>query len=286
MIFLRKYRFIVFGFLFLLSISPFFIEEKDLLPRNVVNEVFNKDLIHINSIDKAFNYVDSICFSYKTPVFDTLKYIQTVSRFTKEKFHYGLSKYSIKDNWIAFLAGKFLWSHLSAIVNPDDIIQHSEGLCSQQTIVFMELLKRRGIKVRSVGMGYEEGPGHFLAEVNYNGNWHLYDVTKEPAWSKLVKHHHESMEYYINNKDSLYLVYQDIYDRISFDKLTAQVSYGTVDEYPARNMLLFHYFTKFLTYFFSVVFLLLFIMSFKTKNRNIVVEELNKKININENVIS
>ena len=46
-----------------------------------------------------------------------------VSDIVKKRFYHGLSEYSIKDNWIAYIGGKLFWNHLVAIVDPDDIIK-------------------------------------------------------------------------------------------------------------------------------------------------------------------
>jgi hypothetical protein len=268
-VFIKSKGQIIFGFLFLLSVVPFFCptqvnNEVD----NAKKELFNSELGCVNSIDKALNYADSIYYkTHNNSEFDTAHYVQIVSKFTKERFYHGLSHYSLSDNWIANLAGKLFWSHISAIVNPDDILKHSEGLCSQQTIVFMEILKNRGINVRSVGLGYLEGPGHFLCEVKYDNKWHLHDVTLEPKWKKVV-YDHESMDYYLMNKDTLYATYESRMPKHMFNKLVEKVKYGSVNAFPARKMLLFHNITLFLTYSLPLFFFVMFaIHLFRTKRR-------------------
>lgn len=189
-----------------------------------------------------------------------------MSELIKYRFIHGLSNYSFAENWIAYLSGKLMWSHLSAIVNPEDILKHPEGLCSQQTIVFMEVLKRKGINVRSVGLGYKEGPGHFLCEVNYKGGWHLHDVTLEPQWNRIVNDH-KSMAYYLANKDSLYVAYEKRLPREMYTKLTEKVTYGDVNAFPAKKMQIFHQSTLIITYLLPIVFIALFFF-FQKKNVN------------------
>lgn len=279
MSFLKKHSFIIYCIFFLLSICPFFSKRDITVNENIGNELFNAELVEVNSIDKAISYIDSVYVTEELPLFDTIKYIEIVSRFTKEKFYYGLSHYCLKDNWIAYLSGKLMWSHFSAIVTPNDIIKRPEALCSQQTIVFMELLKRKNIKVRSIGMGYIEGPGHFLAEVNYNGSWHLYDVTKEPVWGKLVNHHHESIAYYKQYPDSLFLAYDGIISRSLYDKIMEKVQYGEVNEFPAKKMILFHNITKMMTYLIPLFFgfLILFTL-FKQKVPSKIIQKTASKL--------
>ncbi len=253
-------------FLFVLSIIPLCIPTVNDLGYKKHNELFKPELYYINSINRAVQYTDSIYSTSSSLNFDTAEYVRVVSRFTKERFYHGLARYSITYNWIANLSGKFLWSHFSAIVKPDDILKHSEGLCSQQTMVFLEILKRKRINYRTVGLGYKEGPGHFLSEVNYNREWHLYDVTIEPKWEKVSKHH-KSIDYYLKNKDSLFLAYDGLIDRKSFDKIMEKAEFGEVNEFPAKKMLLFHQITLLLTYIFPLLFFSLFVITlFKNKS--------------------
>ena len=260
---IRKYRAALFGVLFLASLVPLLLPLVADPPRDPFKqELFDPRLSNLNTDEKLLTYIDSI---YGSPVIqqsDTDKYVRLVSKTIIERFYFGLSTYSLSDNWIAFLAGKILWAHLSAIVDPHDLLKHQNGLCSQQSIVFMEVLKHKGIRERSIGLGYKEGPGHFLTEVFYDGSWHLHDVTMEPEW-KNITHHNNSISYYLHNKDSLYLVYKNLYTKPLFGKLLENVSYGKINEFPAGRMLFFHKATYIFTYILPLLFLYLFISSIR-----------------------
>ncbi len=253
-IFFKRYKYLLLSICFVLSILPFFWKLNNQSQYiSVSQELYNPALNRLNSIEKLLLYNDSV---YKTitnsQVFDTAIYVQTLSNTLKERFHFGLSHYTIADNWIAVVSSKLFWSHFSAIVNPDDILKENEGLCSQQTIVFMEALRRKGINVRTVGLGKIEGPGHFLCEVHYNNSWRLHDVTKEPEWGKIARHH-ESMDYYLLNKDSLFTVYAYKMSKKDFDEITENVKYGEMNKFPAKNMLVFHKITEFITYLLPLI---------------------------------
>lgn len=252
-----------FGLLFVFSILPLcFSTVNHVIKIRKHTELFIPELNSLNSVQKLSNYIDSIYYlSSDSKVIDTTLYVKIASDIIKRRFHHGLSRYSINDNWIASLAGKLFWTHLSAIVKPNDILKHSEGLCSQQTIVFLEMLKLKGINFRTIGLGYKEGPGHYLSEVNYNGTWHLYDVSIEPKWEKVVNHH-KSLDYYLQNKDSLFLVYDNRLDKKMFDKIMEKVQYGKLNQFPAKKMLLFHKITLLFTYLLPLFFLFMFIQSF------------------------
>ncbi|MES2566589.1 MAG: transglutaminase domain-containing protein [Bacteroidota bacterium] len=252
--------------LFIFSIYPIiFSTVSNISSTRNKKELFNIQLSRFKSVNDIIAYIDGI-YSAKCPEkeIDTVSYVSVTSDVIKKRFFHGLSAYSFKDNWIAYTTSKLLWSHLSAIVDPDDILDHSEGLCSQQTIVFLEILKRKGIQTRWVGLGYKEGPGHFLAEVFYNGSWHIYDVNLEPKWEKIVNHH-KSIDYYRVNPDSLYRTYEGILDKTTFYKIMEEVKYGYVNEFPAKKMLLVHRTTKILTFLLPLFFLIMIIVTLNKK---------------------
>lgn len=230
-------------------------------------ELFNQNLNTINSIPKAINFINYRTGSKDGIPFDTINYVNEASNFVKQRFVFGLSRYSYLDNWIACLCNDVAWDHFSAIVNPNDIIKHNQGICSQQTIVFLEILKKKNINTRHVGLGNQvTGPGHFLCEVNYNNGWHIYDVTTEPNWFKL-SNHHNSIDYYAKNLDSLYLLYSHRYEKKMISSLFTKVSYGALNEFPAKKMLIFHQITLILTYVIPLFFLFMAYMNYKITNK-------------------
>lgn len=248
-----KIRLLIYSVLLLVSVTPIVFSTVSNLKNTYGNkELFNIELSRFKSIEDITAHIDGIySATHSLPEIDTLAYVKATSDIVKKRFYHGLSEYSIKDNWITYIGGKILWKHLTAIVDPDDILDYNEGLCSQQTIVFLEILKRKGIKTRWIGLGYKEGPGHFLAEVFYNGKWHMYDVDMEPNWGNVVNHH-ESVAYYQQYQDSLYLAYEGIISRTLFDKIMEKVEYGEINEFPAKNMLFFHRVTKAITYLIPI----------------------------------
>ncbi|MDZ4664118.1 MAG: hypothetical protein SGJ15_04520 [Bacteroidota bacterium] len=261
----RNKKEIVFFLLFVIASLPFILK----LPSNdrVIlkdHELFDKKLNAIRCVDDLVNYSDNLTNSSK---FDTIQFVESLSRITKLRFKHGLANYSLSDNWIASFAGKLFWDHFAAIVDADDILKHKEGLCSQQTIVFLQALKQKGIQARSVGLGKKEGPGHFIAEVKYMGNWHTYDVSLEPDWSK-VNVPHQSMDYYRANRDSLFKVYKSHMPIELFNALMKTVDYGEIGKFPAKRMKLFHRTTYFIIIILPYLFLILFVNALYKRQRS------------------
>ncbi|MES2514089.1 MAG: hypothetical protein V4580_08080 [Bacteroidota bacterium] len=227
-------------------------------------EMFLPELKRLNSTDAVYNYADSVYLALNLADFDTTRYVKVVSGTVKRRFYHGLSCYSLSQNWICYTLGEICWSHISAIVNPDDILGYPEGLCSQQNIIFMEVLRKKGITTRTVGLGVEEGPGHFLCEVRYNNGWHLYDVDVEPNWKATV-FNHESLELLLKNKEELYKIYDGRLPKSTIDTMIKKISYGVPNKFPAHNMYIFQKFTKIITYVLPVFFLLLFLWFYRKR---------------------
>jgi hypothetical protein len=256
---------------FVITLLPFgwrLLESDEIF--QVKDENFVEEIQRLNSIDKMVAYADSVYALEKVNSLDTVLYVGNLSTVLRNRFCLKPSDYKFSENWIAWLSGKIFWSHFSSIVLPNDIVKHSSGLCSQQTIVFMELLRRKGITVRSVGLGYDEGPGHFLCEVRTGGSWHLYDVSLEPVWSKMVAGHC-SLDYYLDRKDSLFVAYESRIPKELFLKIMEKHRYGEVNEMPGKKMFLFHKFTFLLIYLLPLLSLFMMIRTFSRdrKNKNI-----------------
>ena len=230
-------------------------------------ELFNIELSRFQTIDDITAHIDGIYSAqYSLKKIDTTAYVKICSEIVKRRFYHGLSNYTLNENWIAFLSGKLFWPHLSAIVEPDDILNYNEALCSQQTIVFMEILTRKGIKNRNVGIGSKDGKGHFLAEVFYANSWHMYDVNKEPNWNQ-INLAHQSMDFYVKHKENLYKIYDGKLTQMQINYLTETIYYGQPNKFPAPNMLFFHRITKIMTYLLPVFFILMILITlFKQKN--------------------
>lgn len=257
-IFLRNKKNLILLTLFILSVIPIVYEIGVVaIGKTDRNELFESGLVRLNSIDKMITYTDSLYTKENLTSFDTLAYVDLACEVTKKRFYFGLTNYNFSENWIAYVCGKLIWPHFLAIVEPNDILMHPKGLCSQQTIVFMELMRRKGINVRSVGFGKKNGPGHFLCEVQYNHSWHLYDVTIEPLLYNPLQENH-SADYYVKNVDLFYKAYDGRISRDLFNKYLENVEYGKLNSFPAKNMRLFHHLSHFTVYALPILFFTLF----------------------------
>ena len=269
-------------FAFFASLAPLLFKLLVVLePMSTKGEQFDPKLLNINTIGKVVKYVDCLYNIKAKQTFDTATYVLTVSKVVSDKFYHGTLNYRFSENWIAYLCSKIIWSHLSSIVITNDILKHTHSFCSQQTIVFMDILMRKKINVRSVGLGTEDTAGHFLCEVYYEGKWHLHDVNLEPKWER-IKHIRESLSYYLQYKDSLYTVYDGILPKIALEKMLQDVEYGPVNVLPGGNLRLFQQVTKIMTYVLPIIFMILFLfVLFKQKKSVNNQNKISSSINFN-----
>ena len=182
---------------------------------------------------------------------NSLTYYNYIANIIRKRFYHGFSYYSMSDNPFIFLSGKFIWSDLSAIVIPEDIMKHPMAACSQQAMVLMEIFRKKGINYRKVSFSH-----HYAVEGWIEGEWRYFDTDVEPQFHEK----RESLDKLIseNRFDS---VYSAVFRMDDFRTATLHHTYGRVNESPAPRAELFHRTCFFLTsrYFligFSVLGLL------------------------------
>lgn len=224
------------AFLIILSVAlvlPNLIN-KDINP--VLNfdskEKFNPSLGYINSPEKLEKHIDSIA-SKKNIDIGSYDYVMIVEDVIKQRFYHGFSHFSISENWIAALSGKFVDEGLACKVKPEDILEHEYAACSQQSIVMMALLYKKNISYRKIGF-----PHHYAMEIMADGEWFFSDPNMEPAMKK-----QQRMESAWNHKGDALKKYYDKkrHKNLDYQFGTGQEAFvGPVNEVPARNVKSFH----------------------------------------------
>jgi hypothetical protein len=189
---------------------------------------------HFQSIDDIVSYADSI-LGIKSR--QTRMYSELLAATIRKRFYHGYSYYATTDNWLAWLAGKFLWDHLHAIVLPEDIMKHPMAACSQQAIVLKECFRKVGIPYRQVGL-----VGHFLLEGRVEGDWLLFDTNMEPHFARGRKSLADLMQ-----TNEIYLAYAERLSPERMQRMFAHPVYGQLNNPIAPNATIFQYGTKFLS---------------------------------------
>ena len=223
------------------------------LPRDKPNvfesingEHFDSSLSRLTTVSSFTAYCDSIYGSTSINPSDSEKYAGIVSRVLRARFYHGYSYYRLGQNSLGFILAPLINSELSAIVIPDDILKHPNAACSQQSIVGMETLKSKGLKVRKVGF-FTEGHGHFCYEAFFNGKWHFFDPDGEPRLSIMMANHFPAIAELVQRDSLLQRVYYRE-DKEYVQKLFPTYSYGPVNKFPASKARAYQYITKYLSY--------------------------------------
>jgi hypothetical protein len=195
-------------------------------------ENFEPALLRLTSMQKLENYVDSIAAKQKI-VPGSYEYVQTSVTVIRKRFYHGFSHFTLSENWIAATSGKYIEEGLACKVRPDEILQHENAACSQQSIVMMALLRKKNIDYRKVGF-----PHHYALEAKIGNEWYFFDPNLEPVMTKEQRmlaswqHKNDVLKQYYDYKRCKDLDYQ-------FGN-AQMATVGPENEVPAPNARMFH----------------------------------------------
>ena len=165
----------------------------------------------------------------------TIEYANFIDSLISERFYHAYSTYSLKENWIAYFAGKYIWYDLAAIVTPEDIMKHPMAACSQQAIILMKCFKEVGIPYRAVHLN-----GHYTSEGQIDGRWYFFDPSVEPNFN--LTNGRKSLEELLTANE-LDAVYVRELPKNDLHRIFTNISYGEVNENVAWKAALFHHAT-------------------------------------------
>ncbi len=163
--------------------------------------------------------------------------LEEVTNIVRSRFIHAYSIYGMRENWIAVLAGKFIWRDLSAKVIPDDILKDDVASCSQISIVIMAACSRLGITTRKVGL-----VGHYTLEANINNKWFFVDADLKPDFNSVGGR--KSLDEILTNRDQFPLYANTILDSNEIEKKFSTIQYGEPNVQPAPKAYLFQMITK------------------------------------------
>lgn len=231
-------------------------------PKYNGRELFDPSLARLSSIDKLTEYCDSI---YKKKIAEnpTATFEETyppiASFAVRNRFYHGYSSYSVNDNYMALALEPFTGKWMSAIVLPDDIMKYPYAACSQQSIVTMELLKRKGFTTRKIIFINGKENGHFAFETYYKGSWHFSDPNLEPNRDLLISRNNPSVATLAADKELLLAAYAHL-PREKVLAIFGKFSYGVPNRFPAPRAAFYQHTTKVLSYISWIFFLIAFLL--------------------------
>ena len=224
-----------------------------------LKEEFDPSLQSLSSVDKLMAFCDGLYMEKANNNIVTVDeiYPNIVSSVIRKRFYHGYSLYGFSNNYMAMMLSGFTMEGLSAIVVPDDILKYPYAACSQQSIVFMEILQQKGFPTRKVGFKGKKN-GHFCFEVYYNKGWHFYDPDMEPSNAVLTAYKRPPISFLAKNPEVLFQAYHQ-YPKEKVMDIFMNYSYGTINTFAAPKAVIFQKVSKFLSYTLWSFFLLAFI---------------------------
>lgn len=214
-------------------------------------------------MDRLLTYCDSFFQQHK----NDRTYPGVVAEVIRKRFYHEYSYYDFSTNPVGVLLKPIVQNGATAIVIPDDIIKYAHAACSQQSIVGMELFKRKGYPVRKVSM-YDSvsHSGHFAFEVFYEKGWHYFDTDQEPDQKVLRRYGRPSAAYLAQNPDIILEAYKQRSNPELFKRLILSYKLGPVNKFPAPNAYIFQVITKATSYLGWIFFLVLLIFRYRLRH--------------------
>jgi hypothetical protein len=148
---------------------------------DALEEQWRPDLAQVRSVGAAMRILPS--YVERQHGSREARIAAGIDQFVRDRFFHDTSLLSWRENWLAVAAGEY-WINLRVPVQPDAILQHRRAICSQQAIVFMEMLRRAGLHYAAVTMSWPSpdpaSSGHFAVAAKVDGRWMYFDADQEP----------------------------------------------------------------------------------------------------------
>jgi hypothetical protein len=272
---LRIILFVFFGLFLYLAVMDYsggkvpFHDFDHAVPKYNGKEDYDPALSKLASMDDLVNYCDSIqAENYKADpsVKGEQNYPVLAASVIRNRFYHGYSSYGMNDNFMALLLEPLTGKWMSAIVVPDDIMKYPYAACSQQSIVMMELLNRKGYMTRKVAFVNDKRNGHFAFETFYNGGWHFFDTNLEPDMDLLVSKNTPSIAAITADRELLLSAYHHLPAKQVLT-IFGKFIYGKPGEFPAPRGYIYQRTTKVLSYISWLIFLAAFLFVNKRYRR-------------------
>ncbi|MDX2190144.1 MAG: hypothetical protein SFY32_09785 [Bacteroidota bacterium] len=213
-----------------------------------------------NGLIKLSNKYDNL-YQLEFGIFDSTKYLKHLNYNFNADYSHNFILYSFYDNYVLFLFSELTQSKHRGIVIAEHLAMESEGICSQKTILFNELLRLKNFKTRVVRLNK-----HFCSEVFINGKWVFMDVGKKLQLIKMdtlysaeeIKNSKKIFnEYYLKN------IKNDHTDSTITYHFFDKVEYAEINSFPAQNLRQLHYFTFFISDFLWLICIIISIYFYR-----------------------
>jgi len=158
------------------------------------NEEFDVSLAKIKSLDEFKSVIRSEVNRKNLYSFEIAALIDDRVR---KKFHHGVAIIKPCENWFSYFSSKLITASglnggvLKPALLPEDIVRSAGAVCSQQAIVFQELVRDFQMEYGSVRFNVP-GHKHLASGTKIEGKWYYFDPHLEAVYNSmkppLLKH--------------------------------------------------------------------------------------------------
>ena len=238
---------------------------------NMHNEIYDPEIGSINTLQELKNIIRIDIEQENLTGIEIPIYIDDLLR---KKFIHGSSSINTKGNWLLQLADYLFPSReLTFSFSPEDVAMHNRGICSQQAILFQELVGDFGFEYESVGfnvpllefkeVGGDKEFNHFASAVKVDGNWYYFDSNLEPMYDR--NNHLVYSELLLGQSERL----TELYPSYKWADITESMIYRfSRNIFPAPNGFLFQQISKVFSFFSWIIFCLLSILFLRLSKSN------------------
>jgi len=240
---------------------------------NMANEIYDPEIGSINSLQALKKNIQIIVEQENLSGIEIPIYIDDLLR---KKFMHGSSSINTKGNWLLQVADTILIDELAFSFSAEDVAMHNRAICSQQAILFQELIADFGFEYESVGFNvplleFKEVSGdkefnHFASAVKVDNNWYYFDSNLEPIYDR--KNHLVYSELLIGQSERL----TELYPSYKWAEITEGMIYSSSrNTFPAPTGLLIQQISKVLSFFSWIFFCMLSILFLRLSKVNNVI---------------
>ena len=259
--FISLILFLFFAYSFLLTGNSS-QNELSSMHENMANEIYDPEIGSINSLQALKKNIQIIVEQENLSGIEIPIYIDDLLR---KKFMHGSSSINTKGNWLLQVADTILIDELAFSFSAEDVAMHNRAICSQQAILFQELIADFGFEYESVGFNvplleFKEVSGdkefnHFDSAVKVDNNWYYFDSNLEPIYDR--KNHLVYSELLIGQSERL----TELYPSYKWAEITEGMIYSSSrNTFPAPTGLLIQQISKVLSFFSWIFFCMLSIL--------------------------
>ena len=256
--FYRVFFFLGIAFLCLAAFMNFFYltpkqnEINDILPppTDWGRGIYDKNFETVIYLDDLKSFIEEGVRKENYQGIEIAIYIDDIVR---KKYFNQQAYLSNKTNWILTIADYFFpkFEFLSAM-DPKDLAKKNHGICSQQAIIFQELVKDYSFEYASIVFSSRPYFSNFGSAVKVKNNWFYFDSTLEPKYNR----RDPSVFARILEADKDIL--KQLYPRHDFTFVTKnQIKFRDLNSFPAKSGVMFQKMTSFFSNFLWIFLILI-----------------------------